>query len=115
MKSPAPRTPRRGAQNPGARPRAKRARSVARWAAGALLVIGVFAACSSSNDSSPVAPSGPPGVFITTPFKALACDDVFVVQLTFANAGTNPNPLRPPGTCGSLANCGSVLVSLLET
>ncbi len=90
----------------------KSVRSVrlARWAAFAVLALAAFEACSSSTDTSVLAPAGPPVIALTTPPSTLACDDSIVVSLSLTNF-----TLRPPFNCGTTPQCGSLLVTLLET
>jgi hypothetical protein len=80
-----------------------------RWAAVAALALGAFEACSSSTDSTPIAPAGPPDIAIGTPLDGLRCDDSLVVHLTLTNW-----ILKPPSNCGTTPQCGTVQVTLLE-
>ena len=81
-----------------------------RWAAIAALALGVFEACSSSTDSTLIAPAGPPDISIGTPLESLGCDNSLVVHLTLTNW-----TLKPPSNCGTTPQCGSVQVTLLDT
>jgi len=82
---------------------------LARWAAFAVLAVGVFEACSSSQDSTSVASNGPPTIEIAAPAANLACDGSLVVHVK-----TNWT-LLPPGKCGTTPECGTLRVTLLET
>jgi hypothetical protein len=86
--------------------RRQRAR-IARWVAFTALALGVFEACSNSDDSTAIPPPGPPDIEITMPLDAVACDGSLVVHLVLTNWTT-----RPPGNCGTTPQCGSVQVTL---
>jgi hypothetical protein len=89
---------------------AHRAR-LARWGTALLLSAALVEACSSSSATTAIASNnGPSNVEIVTPVDAVGCDDTLVVHLSL----TNFKP-RPPAYCGTLPQCGSVLVTLLET
>lgn len=84
---------------------------LARWGTALLLSAALVEACSSSSATTAIASNnGPSNVEIVTPVEAVACDDTLVVHLSL----TNFKP-RPPAYCGTLPQCGSVLVTLLET
>jgi len=84
---------------------------LARWGTLLLLSAALVEACSSSDATTGITGNnGPAKIEIVTPVEAVACDETLVVHLSL----TNFNP-RPPGYCGTLPECGSVLVTLLET
>jgi hypothetical protein len=70
----------------------------------------LFVGCSNSDDSSIIQPAGPPGIAVTPPASTLGCDNSLVVHLALSNFF-----LKPPYNCGTQPQCGSVLVTLLET
>jgi hypothetical protein len=91
---------------------------IAQWAALAALSVGVFEACTDSTDSTVLPPKGPEVLSFADPatdsaddagLTTLGCDNTLVVHL-------NPQywMLRPPFTCGTFPQCGSVRVTLLN-
>ncbi|HTA90967.1 MAG TPA: hypothetical protein VK745_15355 [Polyangiaceae bacterium] len=86
---------------------------LARWAALAVLALGVFEACSSTTDTTLIAPGGPPVLSFGVPAtdsNTLGCDNTLVVHLDPLNWF-----LKPPYYCGTQPQCGTLSVSLLET
>lgn len=90
--------------------RRRRRAQLGRWLAFGALALGVFEACSNSDDSTAVTPAGPPDIEITMPLDGVACDHSLVVHLVLTNWTT-----RPPGNCGTTPQCGSIQVTLVET
>jgi hypothetical protein len=80
-----------------------------RWAAFAALSVAVFEACTSSGTDTITAPNGPPIVAFASPAYTFGCDDILVVHLDLTNVF-----LRPPYSCGTQAQCGTMQVSLFE-